>query len=88
MFPNYSLVRAECHNNHSMHIYLRQTKPNILLFLISTLRIVIRVIIYHFYLMITCTAGFLLLRILFYLEFYYLRIKDIINKTISYTESF
>ena len=49
MFPNYSLVRAECHNNHSMHFYLRQTKPNILLFLISTLTSVIRVIVNHFY---------------------------------------
>ena len=49
MFPNYSLVRAECHNNHSIHIYLRQTKPNILLFLISTLTSVIRVIVNHFY---------------------------------------
>lgn len=37
---------------------------------------------------IACTAGVMLLRILFSIEFYYLRIKDIINKTISYTESF
>ena len=37
---------------------------------------------------IACVVVFMLLRIFFYLEFYYLRIKDIINKTISYTESF